>query len=204
MKWLRRVERVFESTLEGTGSHPHELQLAHRLERALVDGVRRLGRARYAPNRFVCGVPEGDYSAERLADHLARIAQDRGYRLAGPLQVAVVRGPVKVQVHFADAAGRAALGLIEGLKGPAEGRYVCVAAEGVVVGRGDQAGFSLVDPGVSRQHLSVQVLEGKVRLEDLGSHNGTRLGKRRLEGAAEVASGTKVEIGESTLRVWVL
>ncbi|HXE73122.1 MAG TPA: FhaA domain-containing protein [Candidatus Nitrosotenuis sp.] len=206
MNWLRRVERALEESLEGAPPlRPHPLELARRLERALVDGARRLGRARYAPNRFVCRLPEPPGpETEGLAGHLAQVARDRGYRLVGPLEVEVLPGPGEIQGFFTGAGGGPALGLVEGLLGPAQGLTAVVPPEGLVVGRGEEVGLRLADPGVSRQHLRVSVLEGRVLLEDLGSRNGTRVGRRRLEAPAEVPPGARVELGESTLRVWVL
>jgi hypothetical protein len=139
-----------------------------------------------------------------LVDHLAQVARERGYRLLGPLQVEVLPGSGEVRGFFAGPGGRPALGLVEGLQGPARGLSAAVPPEGLVVGRGEEAGFRLGDPAVSRRHLRVSVLEGKVRLEDLGSRHGTRVGRRRLGAPAEVPSGSRVEIGESTLQVWVL
>ncbi|HEY3586632.1 MAG TPA: FHA domain-containing protein, partial [Myxococcaceae bacterium] len=49
----------------------------------------------------------------------------------------------------------------------------------VTIGRSAEVEFRLEDHAVSRRHLTLH-LEGGVRLEDLGSANGTRVRGRQL------------------------
>jgi len=55
-------------------------------------------------------------------------------------------------------------------------------------------------PGVSRRHVTVERVDGGVRLVDLGSKNGILLDGARLE-RAELRRGTTVRLGRAVLRV---
>lgn len=67
------------------------------------------------------------------------------------------------------------------------------------LGRGESADLRIEDGAASREHLCIQVQE-EVRVEDLGSRNGTFLGGRKLEGAAAWRPGEAVLIGGTSLR----
>lgn len=61
----------------------------------------------------------------------------------------------------------------------------------VVIGRGPESDFAIVDPSVSRQHARVRADEsGAVWIEDAGSRNGLRIGAERVERAALPAGGS--------------
>ena len=62
-----------------------------------------------------------------------------------------------------------------------------------VIGRGKGVDLALPNVAVSRQHARVVVGRGVV-LEDLGTHNGTRVNGDRVE-RHELASGDRVQIG---------
>src|SRR5437660_1041747 len=63
-----------------------------------------------------------------------------------------------------------------------------------VIGRGEQAQLRLGDGSVSRAHASIAVSGGAARIEDLGSHNGTRVNGERIEGPRELQAGDVVSI----------
>ena len=69
----------------------------------------------------------------------------------------------------------------------------------VMIGRGDLAELRLQDPSASRRHAVVRVLEGKVSLRDLGSHNGTLINGERLAGERRLHSGDSIAICDATL-----
>ena len=84
------------------------------------------------------------------------------------------------------------------------GRAVLGAETGVVIGRDPSASSHVVvDPSVSREHARLSVEGGELRVEDLGSTNGTYLNGRRLESGqrARVADGDELELGSVRLRV---
>jgi DNA-binding NtrC family response regulator len=67
---------------------------------------------------------------------------------------------------------------------PADGRYV--------LGRGADVHVHVSHPTVSRRHAEIVIEEGSMRIVDLGSANGTRLGLRELSPHAS----TTLELGE--------
>ncbi len=78
--------------------------------------------------------------------------------------------------------------------------HVLPAQGKVVVGRGDGVDVRIEDPSISRSHAALHVGES-VRIEDLGSANGTRVRGRPLTsgGALALAPGDTVEVGETLL-----
>jgi len=69
----------------------------------------------------------------------------------------------------------------------------------LVLGRGDEADIVLEDPKVSRRHARLLVAPGAIRLEDFGSHNGTWIDGKRVEGTSALPLGALVLIGQTTL-----
>jgi FHA domain-containing protein len=76
-------------------------------------------------------------------------------------------------------------------------RHVLQAGSNVL-GRGTDADIRLPDTGVSRKHVDVQLEDGTVFVEDLGSTNGTLVNGRRV-GRQELADGDVIRIGHSVL-----
>lgn len=68
------------------------------------------------------------------------------------------------------------------LGGPGAPRYALSAAP-QLIGRADSADIPLLEPTVSRQHASVQLSDGQVLLEDLGSKHGTFVNSKRVTSA---------------------
>ncbi len=60
----------------------------------------------------------------------------------------------------------------------------------VVIGRGPESDFVIVDPSVSRRHARVLSDAGTAWIEDAGSRNGLRVGAQRVEKAVLPAAGT--------------
>ncbi len=82
--------------------------------------------------------------------------------------------------------------------GPDRGARV----EGDVVSVGTAEGntLRLKDPTVSRFHVELGATGATLRVRDLGSTNGTRIGAIRVE-RAEVPPGTTIELGDTKLHV---
>jgi pilus assembly protein CpaF len=72
-----------------------------------------------------------------------------------------------------------------------------------VVGRGADCDVVVADARLSRRHLRVTTAAGRVRVEDLGSANGTFADGVRCS-AVELAPGSTVAFGGATLRVTAL
>lgn len=81
-----------------------------------------------------------------------------------------------------------------------DGQPYPVSKAVTVIGRGVDADIVLDDPGVSRRHAEIHVLDGKLRLVDLGSTNGTYVDGERIHAGA-VRDGSAITMGRARLVV---
>ena len=65
-------------------------------------------------------------------------------------------------------------------EGRPDRRYLLKSGERFVLGRGQSADIHVEDRGVSRNHVALELREGRVYITDLGSRNGTYFGSQRL------------------------
>ncbi len=86
------------------------------------------------------------------------------------------------------------------IKGPDAGRSLPVGAATVVIGSGAACDLSLSDRLASRRHLELRAEEDGVRVTDLKSLNGTRLGSVRVREILLTEDAT-LGVGESQLRL---
>src|SRR5437764_6909970 len=70
----------------------------------------------------------------------------------------------------------------------------------IVVGRAD-ADVEIIDPEVSRLHLSLTPLESGVEVADLGSSNGTWIDGRRLTEPTLLERATTLRLGKTAVEV---
>lgn len=86
------------------------------------------------------------------------------------------------------------------LSGPDAGKSLDVRDGTALVGSHADCQLQLSDTGVSRRHLSVELVGARVRVRDLGSKNGSRyLGARFT--SLDVPLGASVDLGSTTLAV---
>jgi two-component system response regulator AtoC len=73
----------------------------------------------------------------------------------------------------------------------------------VVIGRSEESDIRLAHPSVSRRHAALDFAGREIRVEDLGSSNGTFLAGRRLarHENAVLSRGAVVEVGLATMLV---
>ena len=64
-----------------------------------------------------------------------------------------------------------------------------------VIGRDPDADVWLDASGVSRRHARIEVSHARVRLEDLGSKNGTTVGGTRIDSAVTLRDGDQIGFG---------
>jgi DNA-binding winged helix-turn-helix (wHTH) protein len=72
-----------------------------------------------------------------------------------------------------------------------------------VVGRDPDVEIFLNSPGVSRRHAMITIADGKAKLEDLESKNGTFVGEQRVEAPRWLRAGDTIRIGSVTLTLSV-
>ena len=84
-----------------------------------------------------------------------------------------------------------------------EGGDVPLAEGENVLGRVEEAAAWIESASVSRRHARILISEGKARLEDLGSKNGTFLNGGKITSAVVLADGDEMRLGlvSMTLRV---
>ena len=98
----------------------------------------------------------------------------------------------------APISGKMALKLVV-VAGPDEGREVPV--DGVVeIGADAACALELHDPAVSRRHARVTFAVGSIRVNDLGSRNGTSIGGVRIK-EATVPVGTVITLGKTAIAI---
>ncbi len=84
-------------------------------------------------------------------------------------------------------------------KGQGKARKVSLELP-VIIGRAPEVGLSIAHPAVSRQHCEITEAAGFVKVRDLGSTNGTRVGNKKVPEAILRPHG-KFSIGPLTFQV---
>lgn len=79
-------------------------------------------------------------------------------------------------------------------QGPLKGRSYALG-DLSLIGRDPACTVPLSESTASRRHVEIRRHEGKVRVRDLGSHNGTFVNGRKVE-EAELASGDTLTVGD--------
>jgi DNA-binding NtrC family response regulator len=79
-----------------------------------------------------------------------------------------------------------------------DGPTATIGDEPITIGRHASCSVVVADPQVSSVHLELVATEDGVRLRDLGSKNGTRIGGARIDHAMLVAS-CRIQLGDSAL-----
>jgi pSer/pThr/pTyr-binding forkhead associated (FHA) protein len=85
--------------------------------------------------------------------------------------------------------------------GPGSGQSFDITAA-LEIGRGLPGSPDLGDPTISRHHARLDLdATGRLTIEDLGSHHGTRVNGRLTTGAEPVVVGDVVDLGDTTLEI---
>jgi Protein of unknown function (DUF3662)/FHA domain len=77
-----------------------------------------------------------------------------------------------------------------------QGHRYELTGEVAVIGRGAEADVVVDDAGVSRRHAELHLKDGKARVVDLGSTNGTYVNGERIS-VAELTDGATITVGRS-------
>ena len=70
-----------------------------------------------------------------------------------------------------------------------------------VIGRDRGCAVHIDADSVSRHHARVSIADNEVRIEDLGSKNGTWLEGERIQGSAALTDGASFRVGSETVRI---
>lgn len=90
--------------------------------------------------------------------------------------------------------------IVRVLSGPQAGQVFPLRQGANLVGRAQHAQVALMNPGVSKEHLKIEVLDGKLILSDLGSRNGTFLNGVKVK-SSRLRSGDKLLLNDTFLEV---
>jgi hypothetical protein len=101
----------------------------------------------------------------------------------GPLEEIAAEGPALV---VRSGGGRA-------------GEYFSPQGDRTTIGRSPDNDIFLDDVTVSRKHAVLVESGGELKIEDLGSLNGTFVNRRRIDSATRLESGDEVQIGKYRL-----
>ena len=85
---------------------------------------------------------------------------------------------------------------------PDAGREFAITGA-VIIGRELSAGIVVEDEEMSRHHTSVELAGETLRIEDLGSTNGTFLNGERIEGTRDLKHGDNLRLGKTIFEVQI-
>jgi S-DNA-T family DNA segregation ATPase FtsK/SpoIIIE len=88
------------------------------------------------------------------------------------------------------------------LTGPRAGEQFALTKPRTIVGRGPGVDVTLDDPAMSRQHLALEIRQGKLHVQDLDSTNGVMV-NGRIVTAAELKHGDRLKAGDHELELIV-
>jgi diguanylate cyclase (GGDEF)-like protein len=88
--------------------------------------------------------------------------------------------------------------------GAALGRIFPLSQGESLIGRAPQAQVALLDSEVSRNHARLWLEGGRLRLEDLGSTNGSLVNGERLTGVRTLEAGDRLSVGTHVLKLVAL
>ena len=85
--------------------------------------------------------------------------------------------------------------------GPLRGTTLPLGASAILIGRAPSCTLVLDDDYSSSRHARVFPQDGQWYVEDLGSTNGTFVGRERIEAPTPVEVGAQLRVGQSTLEL---
>lgn len=226
-----RIEHRLEGTVQGGfarmfRSAVEPVEIAAALVREVDNSAQILSRARrLAPNDFVVELARDDLERIQpisgqlrleIIEQLQEHANKQGYTFTGPIAIefresdGLVQGRFRVRsqslspvsqhgspVRSSETDIRTAAAYLE-----INGERIPLSPPGVVIGRGSDASLRIDDPGVSRRHLEVRVVQTpqgtRASVHDLGSTNGILVNGQRVTEAG-LAEGTVIRAGNTTM-----
>lgn len=87
------------------------------------------------------------------------------------------------------------------IEGPEMGRQIELGPRELFIGRSASVGLTLEGANVSRRHSRIWSEAGTLRIEDLGSSNGTFVNRQRIQGPVRLTANDLIGIGPHLLRL---
>lgn len=85
--------------------------------------------------------------------------------------------------------------------GPEKGQKFKITADALVIGSGPDVQIRIEAPGVAARHAQVLFDGGQVKLEDLGTKEGTFRNGQRLLGPVQLFPGDRVGLGPNVVLI---
>lgn len=229
MNALQRFENKLEELISGAfartfRSAVQPVEIAAALNREADNSAQILSRdRRLIPNRYHVELSPTDLERLRavgsLDQELVSMLQDhaagQSYVFTGPVSVDLEESEELTTGRFR-VRSKSEAGVSGAATAPStdtevhragaflvlNGQNLPLTPPGILIGRANDADLRLDDPGVSRRHAEVRVIETatgpRVSLHDLGSTNGVLVNGKRVE-QATLADGAAIRIGNTTL-----
>jgi hypothetical protein len=86
-------------------------------------------------------------------------------------------------------------------EGPLTGTTIALGQAPILIGRAPESTLVLDDDYASGRHARLSLQHGTWMVEDLGSTNGTFLGRNRVQDPVPIAPGAQVRIGRTVLEL---
>lgn len=86
-------------------------------------------------------------------------------------------------------------------QGPLQGTTFGLSEAPITIGRANDSTIVVTDDYASSRHARIFTQDGQWIVEDLGSTNGTYLGRTRVTGTAPVPLGVPIRIGKTVLEL---
>lgn len=213
MSFLGKLEKVLTAAIESSfsrvfGGKLEPAQIARKLAASMAAGASADAAGRSVPNRYEVRLHPDDYDAlepdaayleERWTALLYESAKTLDASPPAPISVRMVRdggaatGVAQIDAYSSKPRAVAGVAIDGQASPPVTGRDGVVA-----VGRGADNDLVLADPSVSRKHAQVDLRA--MRIDDLGSRNGTYLNGTRVQ-SASITVGDEVRVGATSLRI---
>jgi pSer/pThr/pTyr-binding forkhead associated (FHA) protein len=117
-----------------------------------------------------------------------------------PAGLAAVRQPVRQDAAGAPRDGGAPRTLVV-TQGSLKGTTISLGQAPILIGRAPECTLVLEDDYASGRHARLSLQQGAWMVEDLGSTNGTFLGRNRVQAPTPVSPGSPVRIGRTVLEL---
>jgi pSer/pThr/pTyr-binding forkhead associated (FHA) protein len=131
----------------------------------------------------------------------AKSAKGRARKAAAPTAAPVAPGASFPAEPAGPGFGRNAPRSIVVTEGSLAGTTINLSGSPILVGRNPEATLVLDDDYASGRHARIYPEDGRWYVEDLGSTNGTFIGRERVERPTALAAGTTLRVGQTVLEL---
>jgi pSer/pThr/pTyr-binding forkhead associated (FHA) protein len=123
-------------------------------------------------------------------------------RTSGAPRVPVSAKPKKARKAPApDVRPRGGVSQLRVIEGSLAGTRIALTEKPILIGRANDSTLVLTDDYASTRHARISENNGVWYLEDLGSTNGTYVGKSKVDGPVPLEAGVAIRIGKTVMEL---